>query len=70
MTDHGRRSLSSKIRAKLKPESRKTFAEAQGDRLADRADGVASRMQPQHHKSVGQKITDAFSRNSSNRRAI
>lgn len=33
-------------------------------------DAVASRMQPQHHKSIGQKIGDAFTKDNSNRRAV
>ncbi|BEI80496.1 hypothetical protein CcaverHIS002_0110250 [Cutaneotrichosporon cavernicola] len=70
MTDHGRRDLSDKIAAKLKPESRKTVAESTGDKVAGKLDAAASRMQPQHHKSVGQKISDAFTRDTSNRRVV
>ncbi len=58
------------IAAKLKPESRKTFAESTGDKIAGKMDAAASRMQPQHHKSLGQKIGDAFTKDNSNRRAV
>ncbi|BEJ17437.1 hypothetical protein CspHIS471_0608380 [Cutaneotrichosporon sp. HIS471] len=70
MSDHGRRDFTDKIAAKLKPESRKTVAEGTGDKIAGKLDAVASRMQPQHHKSVGQKISDAFSKDTSNRRIV